>query len=177
LTSTKVRLPGSGAVANGATATEEVIVSVDSSPTSTGSVRPARVVATWRYVLAATVVAAVAAIVVNWVVMLAGTAAGASFVLDDRGAPHVVRAVDVVVATWPMVAGVLLAALLGRVRAWLLRAGQVVGGLLALLSVAGPMLATTDSGTRMALALMHVVVGVAAVAALEAVRRRGRAVR
>jgi hypothetical protein len=50
-----------------------------------------------------------------------------------------VRAVDVVVAIWPMVVGVLLAALLGRWRAWLLRAGQAVGGLLALLSVAGPM--------------------------------------
>ncbi len=144
-----------------------------SSPTATvRSTRAVRVVATWRYVLAAAVVAAVAAIVVSWVVMLAGYAAGASFVLDDRGTPHVVRPVDVVVATWPMVAGVLLSALLGRWRAWLLRAGQVVGGLLALLSVAGPMTAVTDSGTRLSLGLMHVVVGVAAVVALEAVRRR-----
>jgi hypothetical protein len=68
--------------------------------------------------------------------------------------------------------GVLLAASLGRLRVWMLRTGQVVGGLLALLSVAGPMMAVTDSGTRIALALMHVVVGVAAVAALEAIRRR-----
>ncbi len=146
-----------------------------SASPSTATVRSSRavqVVATWRYVLAATAVAAVAAIVVCWVVLLAGYAAGASFVLDDRGTPHVVRPVDVVVATWPMVVGVLLSALLGRWRAWLLRAGQVVGGLLALLSVAGPMIAVTDSGTRLALALMHVVVGVAAVAALEAVRRR-----
>ena len=52
------------------------------------------------------------------------------------------------------------------------RVGQAVGGLLALLSVAGPMMAVTDSGTRIALALMHVVVGVAAVAALEVIRRR-----
>jgi hypothetical protein len=48
----------------------------------------------------------------------------------------------------------------------------VVGGLLALLSVAGPTLAATDSGTRLALALMHLVVGAAAVLALEAIRRR-----
>jgi hypothetical protein len=123
-------------------------------------------------VLVTTLVAAAGAIVTSWVVMLAGHAAGASFVLDDRGTPHVVRAVDVVVATWPMVVGVLLVALLGRLRAWLLRAGQAVGSLLALLSVAGPMMAVTDSGTRIALALMHVVVGVAAVAALEAIRRR-----
>ena len=142
---------------------------------STAPVRPApaaQVVATWRYVLAATAAAAIAATAVCWVVMVAGHAAGASFVLDDRGAPHVVRPVDVLVATWPMAVGVLLAAALGRWRAWLLRAGQVIGGLLALLSVAGPMLGVTDSGTRLALALMHVVVGVAAVAALEAIRRR-----
>ena len=134
--------------------------------------RPAQVVATGPYVLGATVAAAVGAILTCWVVMVVGHAAGASFVLDDRGTPHVVRAVDVVVATWPMVVGVLLAAVLGRRRAWLLRAGQAVGGGLALLSVAGPMMAVTDSGTRIALALMHVVVGVAAVAALEAIRRR-----
>ena len=143
------------------------------SPTAT--VRPARapqVVATWRYVLAAALVAAAAAVAVCWVVMLAGHAAGASFVLDDRGTPHVVRPVDVVVATWPMVVGVLVAALLGRLRRWLLRVGQVVGGLLAVASVAGPMMGVTDSGTRLAPALMHVVVGVAAVAALEAIRRR-----
>lgn len=145
---------------------------VDSS-TAAAPARPGRVVATWRYALTATVVAAVAAIVTCWIVMLAGRAAGASFVLDDRGTPHVVRALDVVVATWPIVVGVLLAVLLGHLRAWLLRVGQAVGGLLAVASVAGPMTAVTDSGTRLALALMHVVVGVAAVAALEAVRRRG----
>lgn len=152
-----------------AAATEEVIVSVDSPPTG-----PVRVVARPRFVLVTTLVAAVAAIVVCWAVMLAGTAAGATFVLDDRGSPHVVRAVDVVVATWPMVVGVLVAALLGRLRSWLLRAGQVVGGLLAVLSVAGPMLAVTDPGTRLSLALMHLVVGVAAVAALEVIRRAVR---
>jgi hypothetical protein len=138
----------------------------------TGRVRAPRVVATWTYVLVTTLVAAAGAIVTSWVVMLAGHAAGASFVLDDRGTPHVVRALDVVVATWPMVVGVLLAAALGRLRVWLLRTGQAVGGLLAAASVAGPMLAVTDSGTRIALALMHLVVGVAAVAALEAIRRR-----
>ncbi len=143
-----------------------------STTATTGPASPARVVATWRYALTTTVAAAVAAIVTCWIVMLVGQAAGASFVLDDRGTPHVVRALDVVVATWPMVVGVLLATLLGRLRAWLLRVGQALGGLLALLSVAGPLMAVTDLGTRLSLALMHVVVGVAAVAALEAVRRR-----
>lgn len=107
----------------------------------------------------ATALATVGAVVVNEIVLFTGRAAGASFVLDDRGVPHVVTAVDVVAATWPMVVGVLLAALLGRWRAGFLRAGQIVGGGLALASVAGPMLAVTDSGTRLALALMHVIVG------------------
>jgi hypothetical protein len=167
-----VEIAGSGRAADRRPRTEEVTVPAGSSTPTVPSIPAARVVATWRYVLAATLVAAAAAIAVCWVVMLAGHAAGASFVLDDRGAPHVVRPVDVVLATWPMVVGVLLTAALGRWRAWLLRAGQALGGLLALLSVAGPMLGVTDSGTRLALALMHVVVGVAAVAALEAIRRR-----
>ena len=167
-----VEIAGSGSGRDRRPRTEEVTVPAGSSTTTVPSAPTARVVATWRYVLAVTLVAAAAAIAVCWVVMLAGHAAGASFVLDDRGAAHVVGAVDVVVATWPMVVGVLVTAALGRWRAWLLRAGQAVGGLLALLSVAGPMLGVTDSGTRLALALMHVVVGVAAVAALEAIRRR-----
>jgi hypothetical protein len=156
-----VQLAGSGGAADRRPRTEEVTVPAGPSATIVPSAPAARVVATWRYVLA-----------VCWLVMLAGHAAGASFVLDDRGAPHVVRPVDVVLATGPMVVGVLLAAALGRWRAWLLRAGQALGGLLALLSVAGPMLGVTDSGTRLALALVHVVVGVAAVAALEVIRRR-----
>lgn len=125
----------------------------------------------WRAAATAVALAAVGAILVNEVVMLAGRAAGASFVLDDRGTPHVVTAVDVVVATWPMVAGMALAVVLARWRPWFLRVAQVVGGGLALLSVAGPMLAVTDSGTRLALGLMHVVVGVATVVGLEMLRR------
>lgn len=141
--------------------------------TDTLTPTPARTAAPWRFVLTATLVATVASIVASWLVMLVGHAAGASFVLDDRGSPHVVRAVDVVVATWPMAVGVLLAALLGRLRTWLLRTGQVVGGLLALVSAVGPMLAVTDSGTRLALATMHVLVGVGAVRAIEVIARRG----
>jgi hypothetical protein len=114
-------------------------VSATPSTATTGSARPAQVVATWRYVLASTRRRRSR----SDCHLLGGDArrpcSGRLLVLDDRGTPHVVRAVDVVVAIWPMVVGVLLAALLGRWRAWLLRAGQAVGGLLALLSVAGPM--------------------------------------
>lgn len=147
-------------------------MSTDSAQQHVPGITPARPGLAWWQ---ATAIAAAGAIVVNELVMLTGRAAGASFVLDDRGAPHVVTALDVVVATWPMVVGMALAALLARWRAGFLRAGQIVGGGLALLSVAGPMVAVTDGGTRWALALMHVVVGVAAVLGLEAVRRRDRA--
>jgi hypothetical protein len=71
-----------------------------------------------------------------------------------------------------MVAGMALAVVVARWRFWFLRLAQVVGGGLALLSVAGPMLAVTDPGTRLGLGLMHVVVGVATVVGLEAIRRR-----
>lgn len=125
----------------------------------------------WRAIT--TIAAAtVAAIVTNLLVLLAGRVADASFVLDDRGTPHVVTALDVVVASWPMVVGMALAVALARWRSWFLRVGQVLGGGLALLSVAGPMLALTDPGTRLALALMHLVVGAAVVIGLEAIRRR-----
>jgi hypothetical protein len=142
-------------------------MSIDTARTA-----PARTAVPWWHAATAVVAAAVAAIVVNELVMLVGRAAGASFVLDDRGTPHVVTAVDVVVATWPMVVGTALGILLARWRTWFLRVAQVVGGGLALLSVAGPLLAVTDSGTRLALAFMHVVVGAAAVLALEVVHRR-----
>lgn len=127
----------------------------------------------WQAILAA----AGAATVVDLALLGAGHAAGATFVLDDRGAPHVVALADVVSASvWPIAVGMGLAVLLARgLWAWrtpVLRVALVVGGALALASAAGPMLGVTDPGTRLALALMHVVVGAAVVLGLEAVRRR-----
>ena len=52
---------------------------------------------------------------------------------------------------------------------------QVIGGGLALLTVVGPMMANADSGTRLALAMMHVVLGVAVVLSLEAILRWAKA--
>ena len=121
---------------------------------------------------------AVAAAVGNLVIFLIGLAAGASFVVMDRGELHQVTAGGVIVATVPpLMVGTVLAALLARWWPGVLRLAQVIGGTLALLTAAGPMIADTDGGTRLALALMHVVLGVAVVLSLEALRRRVKASR
>ena len=121
---------------------------------------------------------AVAATVGNLVIFLIGVAADASFVVMDRGDLHEVTVGGVIVATVPpLVVGTVLAALLARWWPGVLRLAQVLGGTLALLTAAGPLMADTDGGTRLALALMHVVLGVAVVLSLEALRRRVKASR
>lgn len=104
---------------------------------------------------------------------LIGWAAGASFVVLDAGNPHEVTAWSVVSASvLPLVLGTGLAALLARWWPGFLRLAQVIGGALALLTVAGPVMSDTDGATRLALVIMHVVAGVAVVASLESMRRR-----
>lgn len=116
--------------------------------------------------------AAVGATVVNLGVLGVAALAGASLELTDRGAVHAITAGGVIFSSVvPLLVGAALAVLLARWWAPVLRAAQVVGGGLALVSVAGPLLADTDGGTRAALALMHIVVGVAVVVGLESVRR------
>ncbi|MGE3286986.1 MAG: DUF6069 family protein [Pseudonocardia sp.] len=141
-------------------------------------IRPGRIatrsVAPWRDVLALTAAAYVASVLACELVLLVGRAAQASFVLTVPGAPpHAVTAWDVVVAATTLPVGVLVAATFARWRRWFLRVGQVVGAALGLLSALGPLTGPTDSGTRLALALMHVLVGAGAVVALGAIGRRG----
>lgn len=125
----------------------------------------------WQAIAAGAVVAVVA----NLLILLIGWAAGASFLVMDAGSPHEVTAWSVVVATVPaLVLGTGLAALLSRWWPGVIRLAQVIGGGLALLTVAGPMMADTDGATRLALAMMHVVPGVAVVVSLELMRRRIR---
>ncbi|MGH3949099.1 MAG: DUF6069 family protein [Pseudonocardiaceae bacterium] len=127
----------------------------------------------WWQAIAAAAVAATAG---NLLILLAGRAAGASFELVDRGDQHVITAVGVITATVPpLVAGTALAALLGLWWPGFIRVAQVIGGGLALLTVAGPLMTNADTGTRLALALMHLVVGVAVVLSLEALWRRTKA--
>lgn len=121
----------------------------------------------------ASAVGAVAATVANLVILFIGRAAGASFALPDGANVHEVSTAGVIIATAPpLVLGIVLAALLAHWWPWVIRVAQVIGGGFALLTVAGPVLADTDGGTQLALALMHVVVAVAVVVSLEAVRRR-----
>ncbi|HVE96268.1 MAG TPA: DUF6069 family protein [Pseudonocardiaceae bacterium] len=119
---------------------------------------------------------AVAAAVVNLVIFFIGGAAGASFAFFDRGTLHEIGAWEVISATAPpLVVGTGLATLLARWWSWVIRLAQVIGGSLALLTAAGPLTTDADGATRIALALMHVVLAVAVVVTLEAIRRRTRA--
>ena len=116
--------------------------------------------------------AAVAVTVVNRLILLIGRAAGASFEYVDGGAVHQVTVGGVITSsTVPLVIGTLLATLLGLWWPVFIRVAQVVGGGLALLTVAGPLMADTDTGTQLALAAMHVLVGVAVVLGLEPIWR------
>lgn len=143
-----------------------------------GATRPDRRFGTskglsWWQAIAA---GAVAAAVVNLVIFFLGGAAGASFAFLDRGTLHEISAWAVLIATVPpLVIGTGLATLLARWRSWVIRLAQVIGGGLALLTVAGPLTTDADGATVFALALMHVVLAVAVVATLEAIRRRTKA--
>lgn len=86
---------------------------------------------------------AVAATVGNIVIFLVGLAAGTSFVVLDRGDLHEITAGAVIFATaLPLVVGTVLAALLARWWPGVIRLAQVIGGTLALLTAAGPVMAT-----------------------------------
>jgi len=116
---------------------------------------------------------AVAVAVVNLVIWLIGWVAGASFVLLEAGRLHEVTAWSVVSASvFPLILGTGLASLLARWWSGVIRLAQVIGGGLALLTVAGPMMSSTDGATRLALAMMHVILGAAVVLSLESMRRR-----
>lgn len=118
--------------------------------------------------------AAAAAVVVNLLIFSIGNAADASFVVPQPNAkPQTVGAGGVAFSSSvPLAVGVGIAVLLARWWPVMLRVAQAVGGVLAFLSALAPLSSDADGATRIALASMHVVVGVAVVAALEAYRRR-----
>lgn len=121
---------------------------------------------------------AVAAAAVNLVIFFIGGAAGASFSFLDRGTLHEITAWGVITATVPpLVVGTGLATLLARWWSWVIRLAQVIGGGIALLTAAGPLMTDADGATRLTLALMHVVLAVAVVITLEAIRRHTKASR
>jgi hypothetical protein len=145
------------------------------SQTVTGSsldaTRPGRRGLAWWVAIP---VGALAATGINLLILLVANLADAGLVLDpDGNAPHPITAGDVVSSSiGPLVVGTLLATLLSRWWPGVLRVAQVVAGALAVLTVAGPLSSDADGGTALALTLMHLVAGTAAVLTLEAIRRR-----
>ncbi len=120
-------------------------------------------------------VGVIVSVVANVVVFIAGKAAGASFLLIDNGSPHQIVAVDVVIsAAAPLAIGTALAVLMSRWWQPVLRVAQVIAAVLALLTIAGPAMAETDTATLVSLGLMHVLAGAAAVAVLEVIRQSRR---
>ena len=113
---------------------------------------------------------ALAALVLNLVVLVAGRALGASFTVPvaDASAPRPIAVTAVVLATVLSLAlGLGVAALASaRFGSRAVRVLQIVGGVLAVLSVISPLVADVDPTTKIALTLMHLVTGAAYVIAL-----------
>lgn len=127
---------------------------------------------TWWQVIG---IGAAASAVVNLVVLAIGGAFGATYDYVNAGEPGQVTVIGVIVSSVvPLVIGTGLAAVIGRRWHTVLRIAQVVGAALAVLSVAGPLSLGTDTVTQGALTVMHLVLGVAVVAVLEAIRRAAK---
>lgn len=114
-----------------------------------------------------------AATAANLAIFALGHLTSASYLHPDGGEIVPVTVGDVVVSSAvPLAVGFLAAVALSLLWTGFLRVGQVVGTVLALLSVAGPLIIDTDTATRVLLALMHVVLAPAVWFSLGAVRRR-----
>ena len=106
-----------------------------------------------------------AALVVNLVLLLLGSLAGASMTVQPSTVVGVV-AVAVATVLTLAVGFAVAAALLARAPRFV-RALQVAGGVVAVLSVASPLLADTDTATKLVLGAMHLVCGAAFVVGLQ----------
>lgn len=141
-----------------------------SEPTRTSRVPSGNAGSIW---LRAGVVAVAASAAGNLAVLGVAELGDASLVVTDGDTAHDIVAGGVIAASVvPVVVGVLAAALIALRWLGVVRLAQIVGGGFALLSVAGPLAADADGGTRIALAAMHVVTGAAFVAGLELARHR-----
>ena len=111
----------------------------------------------------------------NLAIWLIGTAAGGSFDhIEDNGHLHTTTAPQGVISmtTIPMTIGLTLAALLARKWPSIIRIAQIVGAVTALGTIDMTIDARFDTASTVALSLMHVVIAVTVVLALEVVRRR-----
>ncbi|ROR65789.1 DUF6069 family protein [Agrococcus jenensis] len=126
-----------------------------------------------RSLLARGLLSAGIATAVNLAILAAASAAGASMVVAQGGSEIAVGLIPVLVATFvPLALATVVAWLLAKrwprsipVLAW-------VGLAVAALSTTAPLSGALDTGTGIALALMHLVAGVSWFTALRSQRRR-----
>ncbi|MFF7261192.1 DUF6069 family protein [Streptomyces sp. NPDC008159] len=139
-----------------------------SNPAATPTAQGRRALPVWQVVVGGAAIAAV----INLIVLFIGDAAGASLVLELNGKSDKIRAGNVIfMSVAAPVIGVTATVLLARWKPVFLRVGQIVGGSVAVLTAIGPLAQETDGGTAATLVTMHLVVGLIAVAMLEAIRR------
>lgn len=112
--------------------------------------------------------AAAVAVVANLALFAGGSLLGADFrVVQDGGAPMTVGVVAIVLATaLPLLVAFGAASMAMPRWAHARRALQVLGTVVALASLAGPLGVEAGMGTRLTLSLMHVVTGAAYVTGL-----------
>ena len=118
------------------------------------------------------VAAVVVALVTNLVLWAVGLAAGGSFEHTDAGRTVGSAPGGVVLMTvLPLTVGLALAAVLTLWWNGFARIAQVVGALLPLATIQGTITADFDTPSTVALVLMHVVIAVVVVVALDMLRR------
>jgi hypothetical protein len=139
--------------------------------TSTQTVAPTRFGLTWWQAIP---LGAALAAAFNLVILAIARAAGAELVIRQEGSPdHEIVAGGVLFSSIvPLVAGTVLAVLLALAWRGFLRLAQVLGGGFGILSAFGPLLGAPDAGTKIGLALMHVVVGLAVILTMELIIRK-----
>lgn len=121
----------------------------------------------WVAALLGALVAAIANVTIWSVARLSGSPVA----LQDNGAPYPIAVESVaVMSVVPMIVGIGIAALIARWWVGILRVAQVVGSLLAVVTLGGVF--SGDIGTALALTAMHLTSAVVVVLALEAVRNR-----
>jgi len=102
-----------------------------------------------------------AAAVVNLVVFFVGSAAGASMVVNTGATTQLIALLPVVATVVPLaLAGVVTWLVARRLPVLRVVAGWA-GAVIALCSTAAPLIMSSDAATGLALAVMHVVAGVA----------------
>ena len=139
------------------------------SATTTSRINPMTLELSRPWAIAAT---AIGALVPNLVIWLLGLAAGGSFEMTDAGTTSSVAPGGVVMLTViPILIGMTLAALISLKWVAVIRPAEVIGALLPLATIALTIQADFDTASTIALSVMHVVIAVAVVAGLEAMRR------